>query len=79
MWRNIGLALALSGNFLDGLERSKHDDIVKLSVVIKSWLTSTQPSLVTWETVITAIKGPIVKHVQKANELDQHLTKGNFI
>ena len=79
LWRQIGLALALSGSFLDSLEHSRHSDIIKLSIVIDSWLTSTQPSLVTWETVITAIKGPVVNHVKKADELYQLLTKGNFI
>ena len=78
LWCEIGLSLAVSDNVLDSLKRSRESDVMKLSTVIDSWLTSTQSSLVTWETVITAIKNPIVNHVQKANELYQHLTKGNF-
>ena len=79
LWRHIGLALPVSDRVLDSLDQRKDSDVIKLSIVIDSWLTSTRPSLVTWETVITAIQGPIVNHVEKANEINQHLTKGNFM
>ena len=79
LWGEIGLAVDVSNKVLDSLKRSGQSDVIKLSIVIDSWLTNTQPSLVTWETVITAIKDPIVNHVKKANELYEHLTAGNFI
>ena len=79
LWHNIGLALSVSDRVLDNLDQRKDSDVIKLSIVIDSWLTSTRPSLVTWETVITAIQGPIVNHVEKTNEIKQHLTKGNYI
>ena len=74
LWHEIGLSLNVPHNILDGLKRSQESDAIKLSEVIHSWLTTTESS---WETVIDAIKGPIVNHVIKANEIHQHLTKGN--
>ena len=74
MWHEIGLSLNVSDNVLDGLKHSPESNAVKLSEVIHSWLTTTESS---WETVINAIKGPIVNRVIKANEIHQHLTKGN--
>ena len=77
LWYEIGLSLNVSHNNLDGLKRRQESDAIKLSEVIHSWLTTTESHLVTWETVIDAIKGPTVNHVIKANEIHQHLTKGN--
>ena len=47
-------------------------DIVKLSQVIHIWL-KTQPSPITWKTVITAVEGSIVNNKAKANEIRRHL------
>ena len=79
LWHEIGLSLNVSDSVLGGLKRSQESDTIKLSEVIQSWLTTSQPYFVTWETVIDAIKGPIVKHIEKANALHQHLTKGKLI
>ena len=76
----IGLSLNVSDNVLNGLKHSQESNTIKLSEVIDSWLATTQQQhLVTWETMIDAIKGPIVKHIQKANVIHQHLTKGKLI
>ena len=79
LWHEIGLSFNVSGNVLGGLKRSQESDAIKLSEVIQSWLTTSQPHFVTWETVITSIKGPIVNNIKKANEICQHLTKGKLI
>ena len=79
LWPEIALSLNVSDNVLGSLKRSQERDTIKLAEVIDSWLTTStcQPHFITWETVIDAIKGPIVNHVIKANEIYQHLTKGN--
>ena len=77
LWHEIGLSLKVPHNILDNLKRSQESDRIKLSEVIHSWLTTTESHLVTWETVISTIKGPIVNNIKKANEIRQHLTKGN--
>ena len=76
LWEEIGLSLNVSDNVLGGLKHSPKSNAVKLSEVIHSWLTTTESS---WETVIDAIKGPIVNHVIKANEIHQYLAKGKLI
>ena len=70
---DIGLALNVSQNFLDGLSRDFTNN-VKLAKVIEKWM-NTQSSPVTWETVISAIEGPIVDNKSKADELRCHLGK----
>ena len=81
LWPEIGLSLDVSDNVLDGLISCQERDTVKLAKIIDSWLISntSQPHFITWETVIDAIKGPIVNHVIKANALHQYLTKGKLI
>ena len=78
-WHDIGLSLNVSHDILDDLMSSPKNRKYKLDQVIYTWLTTTESHLVTWETVIDAIKGPIVKHIKKANEIQQHLTKGKLI
>ena len=79
LWYEIGLSLKVSHDILDGLMSSPKNNKYKLAQVIYSWLTTTESHLVTWETVISAIKSPIVKHIKKANDIHQHLTKGKLI
>ena len=79
MWYEIGLSLKVSCSILNGLTNSEKSNAYKLAQVVHSWLTTTESHLVTWETVIDAIKGPIVNNIKKANEIRQHLTKGKLI
>ena len=81
LWPEIGLSLNVSDKVLGGLKRSQERDIVKLAEVIDSWLTTStsQPHFIAWETVIDAIKGPIVNNTKKANAIHQHLTKSKLI
>ena len=71
-WFEVGAALNISHNTLEGLRRSNESDRVRLKEVINSWIT-TQSSSVTWETVIAAIDGNIVENKEKANEIREHL------
>ena len=71
-WHEIGLSLNLPRNVLNGLKHSQDSNIVKLSEVIHSWLT-TQSIPVSWKTIITAIEGAIVKNKAEANKIRKHL------
>ena len=79
LWYEIGLSLKVSHDILDDLMSSAKNRKYKLVQVIYSWLTTTESYLVTWETVIDAIKSPVVDNKKKANEIHQHLTKGKYI
>ena len=76
LWYEIGLSLKVPHNILNCLKRSQESDAIKLSEVIHSWLTTTESHLVTWETVIDAIKSPVVNNIKKATEIHEHLTRG---
>ena len=75
MWYEIGLSLKVANNILRGLQSEKMTNIIKLDQVLQSWI-DTQSSPVMWDTVITAINGPIVNNVQKAKDIQKYLTKG---
>ena len=68
----IGIALEVPNNVLNGLLTSPRDNKVKLIQVIKTWLTS-QPSLITWKTMTSAIEGENVENLAKADEIRDHL------
>ena len=71
-WEKIGLALNVSRNDLKSLRQKNIDETIKLSEVIAKWM-ETESSPVTWETVISAIEGPIVNNKQKAKEIRDYL------
>ena len=71
-WEEIGLALKVSRNELDDLQRDHSSKTIKLSKVITLWIES-ESSPVSWETVISAIEGPIVNNKQKAKEIHDYL------
>ena len=74
-WHKIGLSLKVGNNVLKGLTHKKIENILKLDEVLENWIT-TKSSPVTWDTVIAAMKGPLVNNVQKAEEIIEYLTKG---
>ena len=74
-WYDIGLSLQVRRNVLDDLKQSEGNDPTKLNKVIYIW-KDTQPSLVTWETVINAIESPIVNDKETANLIRQYLNTG---
>ena len=61
-------------NILDGLQSKNDSNTVKLSKVIDAWINTNKA---TWDKVISAIGGPIVDNKKKADEIHDHLTKGN--
>ena len=71
-WNEVGLALNVPLNVLNGLDKSRKSNIVKLSEVIQCWKTA-QPSPVTWKTVINALEGPIVNNKAKASQIRDYL------
>ena len=72
-WNEIGIALDVRENVLDGLRQRQGSDTVKLSEVINSWMTTKSTSPITWETVISAIEGPVVQNKQRAMEIREYL------
>ena len=74
-WYDIGLSLQVHHNVLMDLKRSNYSSYGKLSKVVYNFLT-TKPSPVSWETVISAIEGPIINNQAKANEIRQYLSIG---
>ena len=75
-WYEVGVSLKVSQSVLNGLKECEKSNTYKLDQVIESWLTTTESHLVTWETVIDAIKSPIVNNIKKATEIHEHLTRG---
>ena len=73
MWYVIGLGLDIPRNVLNGLTASPRGDMYKLDQVIQTWIDSINQYLVTWETVLTAIEGPIIKNRNKASQIRQFL------
>ena len=73
-WRDIGFALRVSSDYLDGLSRSPDHPHTKLSNVISNWIDS-RSSPVTWSTVISAIESLIVNNKRKADEIRDYLGK----
>ena len=71
-WYEFGLALQLPRNVLDDLKHSPNDNTAKLREVFKIW-KGTQPSPVTWETVITGIESPAVNKTELADEICRRL------
>ena len=76
-WYEIGLGLKVSHDVLDGLKNKEDTNIYKLSKVIHAWITSTESHLLSWETVITVIEGPLVTNKRKADEIHDYLGKVN--
>ena len=74
-WYEIGLNLKVPRTVLDNFKKSNDDDLEKLRKVIFSW-KNTQPSPVTWETVITTIKSPVVSNEKMADMIRRFLDEG---
>ena len=68
----IGIALEVGSATLETLQQSTISGDLKLASVIQTWI-ETESSPVTWETLINAIEGPLLKHKKKANEIRDHL------
>ena len=71
-WEEIGSALNISRNELDGLQHANSNTKMKLSQVLALWIDS-ESTPVSWETLISAIEGPIVNNKRKAKEIRDYL------
>ena len=73
MWYVIGLGLDVPRSVLNGLTANPEGNMYKLDQVIQTWIDSTDQYLVTWETVLAAIEGPIINNRNKASQIRQFL------
>lgn len=69
-WYEIGLSLRVHRRFLNDLKRSQGCSYHKLKKVIQMW-KDTEPSPITWETVIAAVESCIVNEKELANHIRQ--------
>ena len=76
-WYEIGLVLKIPKNDLEKIPQQLQlgsGGGTKLSQVIDEWIRrDDDESPVTWETVISAFEGPVLRNRKKANEIRQHL------
>ena len=72
-WHEIGIAFSVPKNVLSGLDHKQCSNTIKLFEVINSWITTESKHPVTWETVISAIEGPVVDNKQRATEIKEYL------
>ena len=72
-WEEIGVALDISQNDLIGLRQDNISNTIRLSRVIALWIQSESSSPVSWETLISAVEGPIVNNKKKAEEIRNFL------
>ena len=73
-WYDIGLSLQVRCNVLDDLKESNGSNLTKLLNVCDNWLTTTQPSLVTWETMIMAFNS--INNKSRCDLIHQYLSTG---
>ena len=73
-WDKIGIALEVEDRVLCSLHRSYDDNTTKLITVLRSWM-GTFPSTCTWDVVLTAVEGPIVKYPSTGLKIRKFLAK----
>ena len=64
-WDKLSVSLEVENQVLGCLYSSNDDKTAKLIAVLCSWI-NTFPSICTWNVVLTAVEGPIVKKHQSA-------------
>ena len=72
----IGVVLEVEHSDLEGLSQSNKDDSTRLYEVLEAWM-NTRSTDVTWETVITAVEGPIVDQKSTAVKIREFLSEPN--
>ena len=73
-WDKIGIALEVEDRVLGGLNRSHDDNTAKLITVLRSWM-DTFSSNRTWNVVLDAVEGPVVKRLTTALKIRKFLAK----
>ena len=77
-WNELGIALGVDANTLEGLEHSNVSNQVRLGKVLQSWKDadgSAEALPYTWGSVIKAVGGPIVDNKEKMEEICKHVKK----
>ena len=74
MWREIGRALNLTHNFLDGLDPHT-STVVKLDKVIYQWLINGDQDRITWGKVIAILEGNTAPNKEIAKKIQKYLAE----
>ena len=69
-WYNIGLELGIPYTTLDCFKQNDTDQLVLLREVMKHWLKTVVDPRPTWETVVTALRSPLVNEKDVAKQLE---------
>ena len=72
-WSTLGTALSVPEGLLPVNQQSVPDD-VKLKTTLQAWI-DTRSSPVNWETVIDAVRGPIINNERVAHEIADYLSQ----
>ena len=75
-WQEIGLALDIGNNYLQGIAGSNASMEIKLNSVLRKWMDINEE--VTWRAIIDAVEGPIVKNKRVAREMREFLCLYNY-
>ena len=73
-WRELGMSLRISPNYLDELAQSYENDKIRLEHVLQKWLDlDCQQSLVNWKTILDVVSGPLIENKALAKKLYEDL------
>jgi hypothetical protein len=77
-WECIGLALEVPQDDLDSIKRNEPNDRLRLSKMLQAWMDMSIN--VTWETIVEAVQGPIVKKKLHANKiLNEYVSRPDIL
>lgn len=71
-WCEIGLALRIRRADLEGLRQGKQSNIINLSGVLNYWISQCTTE-VTWNSIISAVKGNIVGQPCVAEKIERYV------
>ena len=73
-WRELGMSLRISPNYLDELVQSYENNKIRLEHVLQKWLDlDCQQSLVNWKTILDVVSGPLIENKALAKKLYEDL------
>jgi hypothetical protein len=75
-WNRISLALAIERSSIEEIRTKSDDNMIRLSEVLNAWFQTNDS--VTWEKIIEAVRGPIVADHEKANEIENYLSRDDI-
>ena len=75
-WQSIGEALGVPNTVLMSLLQNNLENKNKLSSVLQCWMDQCTTK-VTWNSIISAVEGPIVEKKAVANEIREHILSIN--